>query len=819
MRKIHINTLMFTAALAGLVPSVAAAQEAAKPGSLDEVVVTARRTGESLQKAPIAITAFSAAELDRTGVSSIVDLNTRTPSLYAVQSNSSPMGVQYNLRGQIQSDTAAFVATPVGVYLDDVFIGSAATTGSLINFDDAQRLEVLKGPQGTLYGRNVTGGVIRTVTNQPNMDEFEGWLEAGVGNYDQRTVSGMVNIPGDKVAFRGVASYKTHNGYSYDIRTKRDLNDVEMWNARGTVKIAPSERFNILLQGWYGEGSNSGIDQRIVYFQPGLTTAAMNIIVAERINGINAGTLAPLIFASSGNFSLAQIQAAQAAAVGALPQVAQFVQRSQAAPRDQTIGDPNYPQFTDTDTNGAALTLSWDFGDLTLKSITAYTEGTSKRSFNVGGFPTTTIITDQLGVTEQTTQEFQANGRALDGKLTYAAGLYYLSSDIEDTRDESSRDGAFIYLLGDRGLRVTSGSITKNLISIESWAAYGQATYALSSNFNVTGGLRYTDETMSTLSNGIQLGNLTNGFRDTCIGPAPSRATTPIANCAQPASAGFTNWSYTFGADWTVAPDVMIYGRTSRGFKAGGVNAFAAAYAPIAPFEPEQNTDYEVGVKSEWLDKRLRLNLAYYHTNYDQIQRTIAFEAAPGLIVTGIQNAATAKIDGAEFEGQFALTPSLRLVGTVAYTDAQYEDYRVKNASFPGGIKDQSSLPFQSLAKWTYNVGANSSFTLLSKDVYAEVNYAWRDDAVLFENDILPSTFGSTAFTPKQFLTQKAYGVVDASVSVDLTKSATLRVWGRNLADEEYFVSMIGLVNAGLGSAYANFGAPRTFGADLRLRF
>ena len=833
MKKVSLRNILLTAsAFAVILPASAIAQEvnsgdladaagetAAQPEAartLSTVVVTSRRTGENLQDAPIAITSLDSEALEQLAVQNVTELNRSAPGVNLVQPTVSPFGLQMNIRGQVSSDTAAFSGTVVGAYLDDTFLGQAGISGSLLNFDDLQRVEVLRGPQGTLYGRNVTGGVIRFITAEP-VDEFEGYVQAGTGNYGRQAYSGMLNVPiSDDMAFRIVGSYQARDGYSYDIRSQRDLDDLEQANFRANLQWKPTDDFQMNLKAWYGQGSNGGADQRIVYFQPGLTPAAFSIMVAEGFNGVTAGTLAPLIFGGTPQ----QVGAAAGAALGALPQVNALVAQSMNASRDRTLGDPNYPQFTDSDTEGFSGTLAWDLGNVELKSISSYTAGSSDRAFHVGGGPTTLLFTEQKGENTQYTQEFQANGTAFDDRLTYAAGLFYLRSDIVDTRDQSSRDGAFIYVLGQRGLGVTSGSITENTAEIESTAVYGQASYALTDTINATLGLRYTDESMNTDSNGIQLPNLTTGGNARCIGPAPNTVATPIADCGGSAGVNHTNWSYTAGLDWSLTPDVLVYAKTSRGFKAGGVNVFAAAYAPISPFDPEQNTEHEVGIKSEWFANRLRLNATYYNTSYEDIQRTVAFEVTPGLIVTAVQNAAEATINGAELETQFVAADGLTLSANAAWTDAGYDSYPVFNATFPNRIKDQSGFPFQGLSEWTYNIGASYDFDIAERDVNARIGYSWRDDAVLFENDLLPNVFGSTAFAPESALTQEAFGLLDASVSIDLPKyNSTLTVWGKNLTDEKFFVSMISLVNNGVGTGWGNLGAPMTFGADLKVRF
>jgi iron complex outermembrane receptor protein len=271
------------------------------------------------------------------------------------------------------------------------------------------------------------------------------------------------------------------------------------------------------------------------------------------------------------------------------------------------------------------------------------------------------------------------------------------------------------------------------------------------------------------------------------------------AACAQSGSVNYTNWSYTAGLDWQVVDRTLVYVKTSRGFKSGGLNAFASAYAPITGYAPEVDTDYEVGVKSELLDRRLRLDLDYYHTNYSNIQRTVATSTQVG-IVTEVQNAATAKIDGVEAEARFIPAVGLTLSANGTYTNARYINYEVLNPTYPSGFQNHSGLPFQGVAKYTYTLGAGYDYPIGENNLHAEVNWSHRSSAALFENDSLPSTYGGTDFEPLSAVTQKAYGLLDASLSVEIPKyRTTLTIWGKNVLNKRYLVSIIGLVNNGVG--------------------
>jgi len=299
----------------------AQAVKASSEEPMQDIVVTARRTAESAQKIPVSITAFSGESLRNKVVQSAVDIQKETPSLGIRVPTTSPSGLAISMRGQVSTDVNATAAGSVGIYLDDTYLSSAPIAGSILNMDDLERVEILKGPQGTLYGRNVTGGVVKFVTQKPT-HVLEGSLTAGVGNYDRRFLEGVINVPlSDKAAFRILGSVDDHGGYSHDIQSNRDLEDQRKWNVRGSLSVEPTENFSILVQGWYGRFRTNGPDTRYTYLQPGVNSASMNIMVYEHINGLTAADLAPIARGAAGGYTPTQIAAANALANAALPQV------------------------------------------------------------------------------------------------------------------------------------------------------------------------------------------------------------------------------------------------------------------------------------------------------------------------------------------------------------------------------------------------------------------------------------------------------------------------------------------------------------------
>lgn len=794
------------------------APEDGEQAGIEDIVVTARRTSESSQAIPISITNVSESALKYNVVQSVNDLTTQAGSLRITNGTSSPAGLTINMRGQTQTGSASNDTSSVGVYLNDLFLSSAQISGSVINLQDLERVEVLKGAQGTLYGRNVTAGVVKFVTKKPSQD-FELSLTGGLGSFDRRFAAGVVNVPlGETAAVRVVGSIDNRGGFSKDIGTGREADNQKKWNVRGAFSWKPTDKFSVLLEGSYGRYSSTDSDVRTTFIQPGLNIASMNIIAAQGINGLNAGSLAPLILGAAAGFTPAQIGAAAGAAIAALPQVNSAVALQLNAPRSQARSLSRFETPSKTRAGNAALTLGLELGDATIKSITGYDYGSTDRDFNVGGGPWIPLLTNQNGVSKHWTQELQLTGTSGD-RLSYSAGLFYMDRTGVDNREDSSEFGAFPLFLGQFGLRITNGSTQQNETNTKSYAGYAQATYELVNNLKFTGGIRYTKEDVSVVTSAIQKPQASTGFQTRCIGPAPTTAATPLDKCFGGASDSFSAWTYTAGLDYTLAEDVLVYAKTSRGFKSGGLNVFTGAGAAIQSYKPETTQDFETGLKSRFFDRRLLLNLTYYHTDYSNIQRAVAFDAGGGTILTATRNAAAAKIDGVEGEMRVVLFDGMTLGGNVSYTDAGYEDYFI--TAVRGGVPtrvDLSGVPFEGLSKWTYSLSAGYDKETPLGNFHAQLNWTHRSAANLFENDSYGTDGG--AATPLAETSQPGFGLLDGSISLDIDKlNSTVTLWSKNMLDKRYKQGALSLSNVGVPYTWSLYGAPATYGIDLTVRF
>jgi len=761
---------------------------------LGEIIVTARKRAENLQKVPVAVSAFSGADLESRSVHRFSDIAQSTPGLVIASSPADPNSPVVQLRGQKQ-DTIQIATEPsVGIYLDGVYSGGSlgSNVGDLVDID---RVEVLKGPQGTLYGRNTTGGAVNIFTKMPT-GKVEGQVAVGTGDYGRFNANAVVNLPlsGDDAGLRVVGTFTRHNGYAKqlvlpgvnqpDVGQKDPLSQNAK-GARATLKVKPADRFEIMVRGDYSSNSDHGSANHPIYIQAanaGLLTAA-----AIQITGRGAAT----------------ITAADRANALAL--------LNNAVNSDLLDVYNGFKAGSSGKSGGASATLSYDLGSATLKSITAYRHAVSNRTIDGCGCGINLASFAQNSTLNLFTQELQLGGQAFDNKLKYTVGLYY----SKKTGDNSEATIVFSPLAV-----ATNPAVNTYHLNDRSYAAFSQVTYALTNTVNLTGGLRYTDAKRALTANDFNaLG---------CQLPAAAQVAAPatfVGPCQLYNFKKDKNVSYTGGIDWSPTTDTLLYAKTSRGFQAGGVNLRPNTNPlSVATYKPEIVTDYEVGFKSQWFDRHVRFNIDYYHSNLKDAQRNALVALPPPAVGAGtnvLTNAASAKIDGVEFELNATPFPHAFIGVSGAYTDARYANYTV------GGI-DQSFLNFFVTPKWSYAITASYTVPTSIGGLKTQLDWSWRSKQDLYPQDTPGAVNGSTATgaptigagTPDDFRIQKSYGLLNGAISLAIDHlNMDVRVYAKNIADKRYSPFAFGLVNSGLGVATAVAGDPRTFGVDLVKRF
>ena len=736
----------------------------AKSGQIEEVVVTARRQVESLQNVPVAVSAFSAKELATHNVTSMADLSQLTPSLGFTQSNWGPLGVDVEIRGQRASDIILGATPSVGVYVDDIYQSSAMALKA-ISMADVSSVEVLKGPQGTLYGRNTTGGAIKVITQLPSYDVASGVMRVGAGNENERRASGLVSVPlvDGKVALGLSANYDQNDGYGRDIANHQNLGDTDIRSISAVLRMRPIDRLEIVAR-------------------------------ANQIDADSGGNFATLTLAVPGSVLN------QVAALGlGLPLTPEGLAAAnvieQAKYVNQTGTDRAYslPTFQHVLQSTYSVALQYDLTDqIQLKSITGYQRFKSlvQGDLDASPFHTTEGPFDQQYY-NQYTEEVQLAGKFLQDRLNFTAGYFYYKLHGQEPQTAFIETGLLnLTYLGFVDVRNESNS------------GYAQASFAIIPTLRLTGGIRYTEE-----SNGL---NSTNqlSFPGRLICNIPTALLTPGAGCLGEFLTKSHNVSYTAGVDWNYTDNVLLYAKTSKGFKSGGINTAT----PFLFFQPEEVTDYEIGVKSEMWDHRVRLNLAGYYQNYDNIQRKVLVHVN-GVPQGGIQNAAAARIDGLEAELTVRPTSNLTLNASGSYTHAKYLRY-----VDPASGTDLSGHVFAAVPEWQGALSATYEHPVPVGLVSATLDLSYQSSVNYDPENNQPPSAAFPQGTA-QYSSQKGYALLNGHVDLNLTAyDAKISLWARNLTNKRYFAGGEDQ-SVGNGFVYMEIGQPRTYGVEITKHF
>jgi iron complex outermembrane receptor protein len=748
-------------------PPGADAEEGGGSGGLQEVVVTARRRDENLQSVPVAVTAYSADSLAMHNITSIDALGAFTPSLSFSSSTYGALGANVAIRGQRPNDLDLSQTPAVGIYVDDVY--QSSTMGlSAVSLADATSVEVLKGPQGTLYGRNTTGGAVKITTGLPDLEKVTGVARVGGGNESDVRAYGSISVPviTERLALSVTANYDRNDGYGRDTLSNTNIGDTYMRSVNAALRLQINDQFQAILRGSYVHASSGGLLYSLTAVVPG---GGLNTIAAfQQGYGLN-----PAGFAQG----LAYLQA-------------HYV--------DQPGFDRQYngPLYQDIYQATGSLMLQYDINSqLTVKSITAFQRISDSMSGDNDGTPFRTVDGNFENMyTRQYTEELQVSGTAVNGRLKYTGGYYYYR--LPGT--ETAFADILFPLLGQTLLN-------DNDIADRSNSGYGQATYSILPTLRATAGVRFTDET-TTLTTRNEV-----AFPTGMVCNVPT-ADTVGGECKADYSTHSSNWSYTASLDYDLADAVLLYVKTSRGYKAGGINQRGNVNGGFNTFLPEQVTDYETGTKAEFWDHRLRLDLAAYYSKYNDIQRTVLVQGIGGAPETAVLNAANADIKGLELELTVKPLARLTLSATGSYTDAGYSRYvdpltqaNYSDHVFPGVPRWQGSLS----AAYDYPVPVGVLTGSVDYSYQSKVNYS--PDNNLPPSDVFPQ--GTAPYT-----SQGGYGLVNGRLALNLTgPEFTIALWGRNLANRIYFNGGDDFAGT-VGYSTLFIGQPRIYGVELTKR-
>ncbi len=806
LATMHPARLLLLGASLGLAtPVIVHAQD--KPGSTDwlveEITITARKREEGLQSTPLSVSAYSGDSLEYRGVNKIDGIANFTPNL--TFGNSPTFGGASNsaaiyIRGIGQKEFVPTVDPGVGLYVDGVYI--ARSVGGILDLIDIERVEVLRGPQGTLFGRNTIGGAISITTRKPD-EELSGRISATYGVDNRIDVIGSVNVPWSDSFFSTFSvGHLSQDGY-VERDDGVDLGDENTLTGRAAFRWLASEavEVNFSVEGTRDRENGPafkliGIDKGpVINRATGLVdnnTPPM-VVIHNQLASFMAGWPAPGLGGPDAYPPCVFLP-------NAIPGVPSTTNPAVPACYDDRYirgGDHNSgtaPAFSDNDMWAANFTVDWQISDaLSAKSITAYRklDADFSRDGDHSPFAISAYL-DHMDL-DQLSQEFQLNGNSLDSRLKWVLGLYY----FEESGDNEN-------LLDFVMSQFRSGGAIDN----RSWAAFFQGTYDLTDKWHLTAGLRYTDEEKKFRPDQVILLNKFAGSGHPLLDAPFMQAGERILPYLWKTQTieevtPMINLSY----DW--AEDLMVYGSYSEGFKSGGftqrvfppiVAGFTApAGTPdidlIPEFQPEFVKVYELGLKYATPGRRLRVNGAVFSTKYDDLQVQVFTSVAP---VT--KNAASATINGFELEMQAVPADGWFAEAAVGYLDAKYDELDTLETRLFKNDK------FERVPKWSVSAALSKEFALADTSTLTpRIDWSWR-------SKIYNDSFNAP------LLTQSSYQLLNMNLTfTDRNDRFDVVAAVENLTDEEYMIT--GVWGAAMQSIEGVFARGREYSLTVRARF
>ncbi len=768
------RALSLATALTGLtgvggIAPLALAQETGADKMLEEIVVSARRREEGLQEAPIAISAFTGDTLAYRGVTRLDQIEKFVPNL-TLQNNPSFGGASNSaaiyIRGVGQKEFLPTTEPGVGLYVDGVYV--ARSVGAILDMIDIERLEVLRGPQGTLFGRNTIGGAVSITTVKPAIGaDFGGTVAAAVGTDDRVNLKGAVDIPmGSTMGLRLSAATFQQDGY-VERQDGVDLGDDDTVTARAAFAWEPNPRLRADVSLDYTKDEENG---------PAMELIAIDFTDLSQLQGLVAAPPPPLAFihnvttAAAGPGIPCAVTDAEGNGITFNPNVPNCYDNRYL--RDNSRNAGTAEAKSETDIFGASINLGYEISDaMTLKSITAWRSLESEFARDGDHSPHRIAqFFDDLEQ-DQFSQELQLLGD--HGALSWIAGAYYFSED-----------GDNVNILDFTVSNFRSGGEFDN----EAWAVFAQGTYDITDTLHLTLGGRYTEETKKFLPDQIIFTNYYAGISEVVPPGNPLaaldapflQAGTRILPCLE-IEIDIDEFTPLVNLSWDATDDIMLYAGYSEGFKSGGFTQ--RVFPPIVPpftappgtpdidliptYEPEFADVYEIGFKSTLADGRVRFNGALFHTDYEDLQVQVFNSVAP---VT--ENIGSADIDGLELELQASPGAGWLIDATFAWLDAEYDEIDTQLTLIG------EDFSFERVPEYSGSLGVSKEFSLNSMGtLIVRGDASYRDD-----------TFNDAFNTA--VLETESYTLVDARLRwISPSESLSITLSGINLTDEDYLVT------------------------------
>jgi len=759
----------------------AAAAEASDPTQqLEEVVVTARRRAEALQDVPQSIQALSGETLQARGVRVVNDLMIVTPGLQinatATAGKNKP---GYELRGIGISDVLGTQDQAIGTYVNDVYL--ARNSGLNQALYDMENVQVLYGPQGTLFGRNTTAGAILYTSKRP-VDHFEAEANSEFGSYGAWGVGGMVNIPvNEKVGLRLAGQHYQSDGFTKNLRPGgHRLDDDDIYAVRGTLLLRLTDSLTNTTIGDYFNNDTHGWNGRM---------------------GVAVTSLTPATVPIPGGGSVALSRTL----IGLYGQ--RLVNAIAAVPTDARKQWTDIDEYYRVRTGGIANITQWDVGPgITIKNVFGYRRLKEDLAHDSDGTPLLIAGGDLTRLQyfnnrqHQVSDELQLQGDSFEGKLEWILGAYYF-------RERSGGTEAQQQLI-DTPAGATSPTLIRYGATNYSKSVFAHAIWQVTPQLNLTVGGRYTWDKREVSYDNPQLrfGTPTAA----CSLAADLDLVDGLRDCHAALSAKYNEPTYTVSLDYKPTDKILLYAAHRRGYRSGGFNGRAANLLVARSFAPETVRDVEVGFKGDWRlsdDAALQTNLAAYKMWYKGIQRSSVIANPAGGLITATVNAASADIKGFEASTTLLLFQRLTLDANWAYADAVHTKFDYANA--PGGVV--RDVPFGNSKN---TVTGSATYIALDEPqigkVTATANFSYRSSWFLpSELPLLPA---GAKIPPRT--------VWNASIQWGDIRGTnfTAEAFVRNITNKTYVAGGLTALTS-LGLTFVNFADPRTYGVRFRYRF
>ena len=752
--------------------------------ALREIVVTAQRRSDSVQSVPVAVTALDQRALDAATVEDIRDLSGRVPSLVIDSVGAGPSAAAISIRGISFEDIEKSFDPAVGVVVDGVFIGT--NTGQLLDSFDMERLEVLRGPQGTLFGRNTIGGVINVQRTRPTED-FGVRGQFAYSNFDTKRGRLVVNTGklGNFIAIKAFGFYDNTDGYYYNVTKKKSEGQYETLTGGVTALITPTD----------------GIRAQITYEH--MRERGETVVAPLSETGKELICLAP----GAPGFSPA-IECNRRS----LPDWGLYTTFSEIAT----------PVRNDTDaiTGNIDVELGGGWG---LTSVTGWRQNKEsvRQDFDASSAKFFDTLRDQKY--HQFSQELRIVGDITDS-INLLVGGYYFTSNY--TLDQKTTLGAVLAGGAPATLRQYVDHTTK------SYAGFADARWKLTDKLTLGVGARYTHDDKEIFNNYGRIGALVGitlpSFNGTsCVGvtgtfsPAPGVTLpvyAPANNCT--GQKGFGQFTWRASLDYEINQGQRVYASYNKGFRSGGFNGRASGPTTLGPYDPETVDAYEIGLKADWLDKTLRTNVAAYYTKYNNKQEEIVQASPPGSSSpqeTVVKNASSANIKGFEFEAILQPVQELTFNASFTYTDAKFDQF-FNDVNGDGKPDDVSTLTLRRAPKYQWAIGFDYNRPIGNGvfDLNALLRYQDAYQTCIAPNR--PIVIGQVRNEDRCLTQNREDLAAQASYTFNIGTGNEIRVsvFGRNLTNNRGLAATLPV--AGLFT-FGTARPPRTYGAEVAFKF